>query len=115
MRRALLLVPGRTSRQGVAANLGKDTAEYREATETVEVCAEDLEAIGCRDGDRVRVTSAHGCVVLVARARPPADLPPGLAFVAYGTPSSRLMGGETHGTGMPDSKGIPVWLEPAAR
>jgi formylmethanofuran dehydrogenase subunit D len=34
-----------------------------------------------------------------------------LLFIAYGDMSSRLMGGDTHGTGMPDSKGIDVELE----
>ena len=39
------------------------------------------------------------------------ELPPGLLFIAYGDLSSRLMGGETHGSGMPTSKGIDVTLE----
>ena len=34
----------------------------------------------------------------------------GVLFIAYGPESSKLMGGETHGTGMPDSKGIDVEL-----
>ena len=32
------------------------------------------------------------------------------AYSHYGDVSSRLMGGETHGSGMPDSKGLDVWL-----
>jgi len=42
-------------------------------------------------------------------------MPPGLLFIAYGDLSSRLMGGETHGSGMPTSKGIDVKLEPLRR
>ena len=38
------------------------------------------------------------------------ELPPGLLFISYGDASSRLMGGETHGSGMPDSKGLDVTL-----
>jgi len=38
------------------------------------------------------------------------ELPPGLLFIAYGDLSSRLMGGDTHGSGMPTSKGIDVEL-----
>jgi len=39
------------------------------------------------------------------------ELPPGLLFIAYGDLSSRLMGGDTHGSGMPTSKGLDVTLE----
>ena len=39
------------------------------------------------------------------------ELPPGLLFLPYGDLSSRLMGGDTHGTGMPNSKGFDVELE----
>ena len=39
------------------------------------------------------------------------DLPPGLLFLPYGDMSSRLISGDTHGTGMPDSKGIDVELD----
>ncbi len=39
------------------------------------------------------------------------ELPEGLLFIAYGDISSRLMGGDTHGSGMPTSKGLDVQLE----
>ena len=39
------------------------------------------------------------------------ELPPGMLFISYGDTSSRLMAGETHGSGMPDSKGLDVFLE----
>jgi formylmethanofuran dehydrogenase subunit D len=38
-------------------------------------------------------------------------LPPSLLFISYGDASSRLMGGETHGSGMPDSKDFDVTME----
>jgi formylmethanofuran dehydrogenase subunit D len=38
-------------------------------------------------------------------------LPPGVLFIAYGDKSSLLMAGDTHGSGMPTSKGIEVVLE----
>jgi formylmethanofuran dehydrogenase subunit D len=43
------------------------------------------------------------------------ELPEGLLFIAYGDISSRLMGGDTHGSGMPTSKGIDVELEVLAK
>jgi formylmethanofuran dehydrogenase subunit D len=39
------------------------------------------------------------------------ECPPGLLFISYGDRSCRLMGGETHGSGMPTSKGMDVFLE----
>jgi formylmethanofuran dehydrogenase subunit D len=39
------------------------------------------------------------------------ELPPGLLFIAYGNLSSMLMGADTHGSGIPTSKGIDVMLE----
>ena len=39
------------------------------------------------------------------------ELPVGVLFIAYGDLSSRLMGPDTHSTGMPTSKGIDVVLE----
>ena len=39
------------------------------------------------------------------------ELPPGLLFIAYGDLASRLMDGDTHGSGMPTSKGFAVTME----
>ena len=39
------------------------------------------------------------------------ELPPGVLFIAYGDLSSRLMEPDTHGSGMPTSKGLDVELE----
>ena len=67
--------------------------------------------LGLKSGDRVRLTSEQGQVevnVIPAKAD---ELPEGLLFIAYGDISSRLMGGDTHGSGMPTSKGIDVTLE----
>jgi formylmethanofuran dehydrogenase subunit D len=63
-------------------------------------------------GDRVRLTTELGQQVEVAVTPAKKDeLPVGLLFIAYGDISSRLMGGDTHGSGMPTSKGIDVELE----
>ena len=61
---------------------------------------------------RVRVTTDSGRQIDVAIAPATGDeLPPGLLFIAYGDLSSRLMDGETHGSGMPTSKGFDVTME----
>jgi len=59
--------------------------------------------------------SEHGAIEIPCQAAKDGELPSGLLFMAYGDASSRLMGADTHGTGMPDSKGIDVRLEPILR
>ena len=39
------------------------------------------------------------------------ELPPGMLFIAYGDLSSRLMGADTHGSGIPTSKGWTSCME----
>ncbi len=109
-----VLIPGRTSRQGTSLNEGKFTAEYLDEIGTLQVSPADMTRLGLKDGDHVRLTSEHGQVEVPCRASKGDELPPGLLFIAYGDWSSRLMGGDTHGTGMPDSKGIDVTLETVA-
>jgi formylmethanofuran dehydrogenase subunit D len=112
MSETMLLIPGRSTKQGTGANAGKRSAEYLEATGTLEINSDDMARLGLRNGDRVRVRSEHGETILRCLGRKPDDLPSGLLFVAYGPPSSQLMGDDTHGSGMPDSKGIAVEIEP---
>ena len=65
--------------------------------------------MGLANGDRVRVTTESGRQIDVAVAAATGDeLPPGLLFIAYGDLSSQLMDGDTHGSGMPTSKGFDV-------
>ncbi len=113
MRETFVLIPGRTSRQGTSLNEGKFSEEYIEETSTLQVSPADMKRLGIADGDRVRLRSEHGQVDVPCRASKGDELPPGLLFIAYGDASSRLMGGDTHGTGMPDSKGIDVSMEKA--
>jgi formylmethanofuran dehydrogenase subunit D len=52
----------------------------------------------------------HGSVVVPCSTGKTNFLPACL-FISYGDKSSQLMPGETHGTGMPDSKGLDVQIE----
>jgi formylmethanofuran dehydrogenase subunit D len=112
MAETFILIPGRTSRQGTTLNEGKLSRDYLDETGAVQVPPADLQRLGLKPGDRVRLRSAHGEVVVPCVAAKANELPPGLLFIPYGDVSSRLMGGNTHGTGMPDSKGIDVELQP---
>ncbi len=106
-----VLIPGRTARQGTTLNEGKFTAGYVEETSTVLMCPDDMKRLGLTPGDRVRLRNEQGEVELACQAAKDGELQPGLLFLPYGDASSRLMGGETHGTGMPTSKGFEVELE----
>jgi formylmethanofuran dehydrogenase subunit D len=73
--------------------------------------AEDMTRLSLKNGDRVRLRSDQGFIELPCQGAKAGELPPGLLFLPYGDLSSRLMGGDTHGSGMPSSKGLDVELE----
>lgn len=104
----LLLITGRSLKQGTGLNLGKHSAEYREATSTLEMNGSDMQQLGVQDGDGVRVSSAFGETSVRCRR---AELPAGMAFIAYGPASSDVIDAETGASGMPDSKQIPVVVQ----
>jgi formylmethanofuran dehydrogenase subunit D len=106
-----ILIPGRTARQGTTLNEGKFTAAYVEETGTLSMCPDDMKRLGLQNGQRVRLRTEQGQVELPCQSAKPGELPPGLLFLPYGDASSRLMGGDTHGTGMPNSKSFDVELE----
>jgi formylmethanofuran dehydrogenase subunit D len=106
-----ILIPGRTSRQGVGINEGKFNETYQSETTVLQMAPEDMERIGLVNGDRVRLTGEHGQIEVDVTKSKGDELPPGILFIAYGDLSSQLMGGDTHGSGMPTSKGLDVGLE----
>jgi formylmethanofuran dehydrogenase subunit D len=105
----LLLNPIRTAQQGVNINVGKDGEAYQEITTCLSIHPQDMAAIGVSDGDSVLVRTEFGEAEFKCEA---AKVPLGLAFVPYGPPTCRLMGGSTDGTGMPTSKGWEVDVMP---
>jgi len=108
-----ILIPGRTSRQGTTLNEGKFTKGYLEEISTLLMNADDMARLHLKNGDRVRLRTEQGQVELPCQGAKAGDLPSGLLFLPYGDMSSRLMGGDTHGTGMPNSKSFDVELEKA--
>ena len=112
MPETFILIPGRTSDQGCGISEGKYLEKYQREINTLQVPPGDMARLGLVDGDRVRLTGEEGQVVEVniTSARKE-ELPEGMLFIAYGDISSRLMGGDTHGSGMPTSKGMDVMLE----
>ena len=109
-----ILIPGRTSRQGSGISEGKFGHNYQEEINTLQVNPDDMQRMGLATGQQVRLTSDFGHVDVAIKPATADELPSGILFIAYGDLSSRLMGGDTHGSGMPTSKGIDVRLEPLA-
>jgi formylmethanofuran dehydrogenase subunit D len=110
MPREFILIPGRTSKQGTSLNEGKYSDGYRAEVNTLLMNPQDMAGLGLAEGDTVRMWNEVGEVLVPVRSGKE-ELPPGLLFISYGDNSSRLMGGETHGSGMPDSKGLDVLVE----
>ena len=106
-----ILIPGRTSKQGCGISEGKFAENYQSEINTLQVSSEDMQRLDLSDGDRVRLIGEHGQVEVAVKGAKPDELPPGLLFIPYGDLSSRLMGADTHGSGMPTSKGMDVQLE----
>ena len=111
MPETFILIPGRTSDQGCGISEGKFLEKYQREINSLQVAPGDMTRLGLKVGDRVRLTSADGQVEVNVVAAKVDELPVGMLFIAYGDISSKLMGGDTHGSGMPTSKGIDVTLE----
>ena len=111
MSETFILIPGRTSKQGAGISEGKFKENYQSEINTLQVNPKDMQRLGLKPGGSVRLTSATGQIEIAVRESPKDELPSGLLFMAYGDMSSKLMGADTHGSGMPTSKGIDVELE----
>jgi len=98
------IVSGRTSQQGVGLEVGKTSKEYFESVTYIELSTGDAGSLGIGDGDKVKVETAHGSVVVTAKLSD--RLEPGTSFFPYGLWANQVFGSETGGTGMPRFKGI---------
>jgi len=112
MPETMTLIAGRTMKQGQTLNAGKLKDDYRDVTTTGEMNQDDMARLGLKDGDSVRLSTAVGETVVRCKGRKPEDLPAGMIFIAYGPPSSQLMGSDTALSGMPLSKNLEVQVEP---
>ena len=107
----IMLLTGRTRRQGVGLEAGKLSDIYQEATTQIRLDPKDLEKIKIEPGDVVEVSTEYGTVILRAEEAPrPSE---GIGFVPYGPWANCLIGGDTDSTGMPTMKGIPAKVKPA--
>jgi len=105
---SLILITGRSTKQGTGISTGKERAEYQNATNMIELSSLDMERANINDGEQVRLKTEFGTADVKCRN---ADIPEGLAFMAFGSACNRLVGGETYASGMPDSKHVEVVIE----
>lgn len=103
------MITGRSTVQGIGISRGKAQAEYREETSTVGLSRADMERSGLSDGASVLLKTEFGEADAKCKC---ADLPQGLAFMAFGSVCNRLIGAETCASGMPDAKNVSVDIIP---
>lgn len=108
MAESMILIPGRSQKQGTSLNEGKLKAEYQKVTSTAELNEKDMRRLKLNDGDKIRLESDVGQTVVTCKSKKDEDLPSGMIFIPYGPPSSQLMGSDTAASGMPLSKHMEV-------
>ena len=96
-----ILNTGRSVPQGVSVE-HKGSEEYRTAASVCFLNAVDMMLLGIENGERIRVSSPAGDVVLTARSAE--GVIQGEIFVPIGPYANHIISSETHATGMPDFK-----------
>ncbi len=109
----VLLLSGRTLRQGQGKEYGKLSERYWKNVAICEIDPDDLKKLGVKENSSVKISTDYGSVVVraVQSLRAPHA---GRIFVPYGPWASIIVSPKTHGSGMPSFKGIEALIEPAA-
>jgi formylmethanofuran dehydrogenase subunit D len=102
------LISGRTAVQGQNLD-SKLTDEYFAEVARCDLNGADMERLGVAKDDPVKVTTAHGQVVV--RAKQDDGLQEGVIFVPMGPWANAVVSGDTHGAGMPSFKGIDAMVK----
>ena len=108
----LTLITGRSTKQGTGISTGKEHLEYREATNVIDLSQVDMDRTGLIEGAIVSIKTEFGMAEVKCRR---ADIPEGMAFIAFGSVCNQLVGDETCASGMPDSKHLQVEMMLANR
>uniref|UniRef100_A0A7C4WKJ0 tRNA CCA-pyrophosphorylase n=1 Tax=Geoglobus ahangari TaxID=113653 RepID=A0A7C4WKJ0_9EURY len=101
------IITGRTIDQGKTVE-EKLTEEYFKAVSYCELNEEDFKALGLSEGDKVKVKTEFGEVVVFAKI---GDLPRGVVFIPMGPYANQVIDPSTDGTGMPQFKGVKGTVE----
>jgi formylmethanofuran dehydrogenase subunit D len=101
------LISGRTLDQGATVE-EKLSEEYFKAVNYIELSEEDFKSLGLEEGDRVKISTEFGSVVVFAKK---GEIPKGLAFIPMGPYANAVIDPATDGTGMPQFKGVMAKIE----
>ena len=107
----VVLISGRTTRQGIGLEEGKMSKNYADSVQLVNLNPEDAEEIGLQPDETTKVVTEYGSVVV--NWKKDEGLDRGLAFFPYGPWANQVFGSETYGTGMPGYKGLKANIENA--
>ena len=103
------LISGRTANQGIGLEEGKLSKKYIDSVNHVQLCPEDAEKLGLKEGDRVKITTSYGSIAVAWT--PDKGLDKGIGFFPYGPWANQVYSSVTGSTGMPVMKGIPAVIE----
>ena len=103
------LISARTAWQGSYLEHKMDDAYFNECA-YCELNTNDFNKLNINEGDRVKVTTDYGEVVVYAKIND--DNPDKLGHIPMGPWSNAVLNPETHGCGMPGFKGVPAVIEP---
>ncbi|MBE8540404.1 molybdopterin dinucleotide binding domain-containing protein [Geoglobus acetivorans] len=96
------IISGRTIDQGKTVE-EKLSEEYFKAVSYCEMNEMDFKKLGLKEGDRVKVKTEFGEVVVFAKI---GELPRGVIFIPMGPYANQVISDDTDGTGMPRFKGV---------
>jgi len=108
----VILLTGRSLKQGMSKEVSKVSDKYMESVSICEIHPKDAEELRLREGDAMRVSTQFGSIIV--RCNPSQNIPtPGVIFIPYGPYASMVIGSDTNSTGMPSFKGLQAEIEPA--
>lgn len=106
-----ILNTGRTIWQGQAIESGKDLEMYVNAAAICQMNQEQMEALGVKEGNNIKVTSEFGDVIVkVVMAKE--ELPEGMIYIPLGPWANRVIRPNTDSTATPSFKNVPVDIIP---
>ncbi len=108
----IVLLSGRTTKQGVTAEIGKTSDDYLQNVALIQLNQKVMDQLGLNDGDTVEVKTEFGSAAVKCQK---ADIEENMGFMPYGPWANMLIGSDTQSTGMPDSKGVEAEIEKSSK
>lgn len=106
-----ILNTGRTIWQGQAIESGKDLKMYVDAAAICQMNAEQMEKMGVKEEDNIKVVSDFGDVIVkVVMAKE--ELPEEMLYIPMGPWANRVIRPNTDSTATPSFKNVPVDITP---